>query len=192
MTALDLIRESVRLVLQELIEAEATEVIGAARYERTETRATERNGSRPRLLSTQAGDVRAADPEAASGLVLPGHPGAAAADRPGAVCGGDGGLRARRLHPRRSMTWSRRWVSTPGSPSPRCRGSAPGWMRRSARSAPAPSGTPVPLRLSRRDLPACAQTGPARWCRWRSWWPPAITADGWPGDPRPRRRRQRG
>ncbi len=31
----DLIRDAVRLVLQELIEAEATEAIGAARYERT-------------------------------------------------------------------------------------------------------------------------------------------------------------
>lgn len=31
----DLIRESVRLVLQELIEAEATEAIGAARYVRS-------------------------------------------------------------------------------------------------------------------------------------------------------------
>lgn len=34
----DLVRESVRLVLQELIEAEATAVIGAARYERTPDR----------------------------------------------------------------------------------------------------------------------------------------------------------
>ena len=32
----DLIRESVRMVLQELIEAEASEAVGAARYERTE------------------------------------------------------------------------------------------------------------------------------------------------------------
>ena len=69
----DLIRESVRLVMQELIETEATEQIGADRYERTETRITDRNGSRPRLLATQAGDVRAADPEAAQGLVLPGR-----------------------------------------------------------------------------------------------------------------------
>ena len=53
----DLIRESVRVVLQELIEAEATEVIGAARYERTDARVTDRNGSRPRLLTTKAGDV---------------------------------------------------------------------------------------------------------------------------------------
>ena len=44
-------------VLQELIEAEATEVIGAARYERSDARVTERSGHRPRLLATQAGDA---------------------------------------------------------------------------------------------------------------------------------------
>ena len=41
----DLIRESVRMVMQELIEAEATERIGAGRYERAEARVTERNGA---------------------------------------------------------------------------------------------------------------------------------------------------
>ena len=45
----DLIRDAVQLVLQELIEVEATEQIGAARYERADTRTTDRNGSRPRL-----------------------------------------------------------------------------------------------------------------------------------------------
>ncbi len=53
----DLVRDAVRLVMQELIEVEATEQIGAARYERTDTRVTDRNGSRPRLLATQAGDI---------------------------------------------------------------------------------------------------------------------------------------
>ena len=53
----DPLREAMRLVLQELIELEASEVIGAARYERSEDRATHRNGSRSRLLSTKAGDV---------------------------------------------------------------------------------------------------------------------------------------
>ena len=53
----DLIRESVRLVMQELIEAEATEVIGAARYERTEGRTVDRNGTRAKLISTQTGDI---------------------------------------------------------------------------------------------------------------------------------------
>ena len=37
-TASTLIRESVRMVMQELIEAEAAERIGAGRYERTEER----------------------------------------------------------------------------------------------------------------------------------------------------------
>ena len=43
----DLIRESVRTVLQELIEFEAAGVIGVDRYERSESRVTERNGARP-------------------------------------------------------------------------------------------------------------------------------------------------
>ena len=42
----DLIREIARWVLQELIEAEAVEAIGAGRYERVEGRVTERNGHR--------------------------------------------------------------------------------------------------------------------------------------------------
>ena len=48
----DFIRECVRVAMQEFIDAEATAAIGAGRYERTDTRATERNGSRPRLLTT--------------------------------------------------------------------------------------------------------------------------------------------
>ena len=61
----DLIRESVRLVLQELIETELTETIGAARFERTDTRTGERNGCRPRLLATKAGDVELTIPKRA-------------------------------------------------------------------------------------------------------------------------------
>jgi putative transposase len=90
-----LIRESVRLVMQELIETEASERIGAGRYERTEARVTDRNGSRPRLVATQAGDVELRIPKLRRGSFF----GAAAADRPGLVCGGDGGLRERGLHP---------------------------------------------------------------------------------------------
>lgn len=41
----NLIRESVRMVMQELIETEATEQIGAGRCERTEDRTSERAGS---------------------------------------------------------------------------------------------------------------------------------------------------
>ena len=51
----ELVRGAVRLVLQELIEAEATEA-GSGRYERSDGRVNERNGHRPRLLANQAGD----------------------------------------------------------------------------------------------------------------------------------------
>jgi transposase-like protein len=67
----DLIRDAVRLVLQELIEVEATEVIGAKPYERTETRVNERNGHRPRLLATQAGDIELKIPKLSHGSFFP-------------------------------------------------------------------------------------------------------------------------
>jgi transposase-like protein len=67
----DLIRESVRLVMQELIETEASGQIGAGRYQRTDTRVTDRNGSRPRLLATQAGDVQLRIPKLRKGTFFP-------------------------------------------------------------------------------------------------------------------------
>jgi putative transposase len=63
----NLIRDAVRLVMQELIELEATEAIGAARYERTEGRTNEGNGHRPRLLATQAGDIESKIPKLSHG-----------------------------------------------------------------------------------------------------------------------------
>lgn len=67
----DLVRDAVRLVMQELIEVEAAEQIGAARYERTDTRTTERNGNRPRLLATQAGDIELKIPKLRKGSFFP-------------------------------------------------------------------------------------------------------------------------
>ena len=67
----DLVRDSVRVVLQELIELEATERIGAGKYERTEGRTTERNGGRPRLFSTRAGDVQLRIPKLRKGSFFP-------------------------------------------------------------------------------------------------------------------------
>jgi putative transposase len=67
----DLIREAVRVALQDLIELEASEVIGAGRYERSESRLTERNGSRPRVLTTKAGDVQLAIPKLRKGSFFP-------------------------------------------------------------------------------------------------------------------------
>ncbi len=67
----DLIREAVQLVLQELIETEAIEHIGADRYERCDARVTDRNGHRPRLVATQAGDVELRIPKLRKGSFFP-------------------------------------------------------------------------------------------------------------------------
>ena len=68
---LDVVREALALVLQALIEAEAAEVIGAGRYERSAARTTHRNGSRARLLSTKAGDVELRIPKLREGSFFP-------------------------------------------------------------------------------------------------------------------------
>lgn len=67
----DVLRDALRHVLQELIELEASQAIGAARYERTEARTTHRNGSRTRLLSTKAGDVELHIPKLREGSFFP-------------------------------------------------------------------------------------------------------------------------
>ena len=47
--------ELIRAGLQALIEAEATEKIGAGRYQRSEDRGTHRNGHRSKTVSTTSG-----------------------------------------------------------------------------------------------------------------------------------------
>jgi len=67
----DVMREAMTFVLQELIELEAAQTIGAARYERSDGRTTHRNGSRSRLLSTKAGDVELRIPKLRAGSFFP-------------------------------------------------------------------------------------------------------------------------
>ncbi|MET0728153.1 MAG: IS256 family transposase [Acidimicrobiales bacterium] len=67
----DLIRDAVTMVLQELIETEASETIGAGRYERSDGRVTDRNGHRSRLLATQAGDIELRIPKLRKGSFFP-------------------------------------------------------------------------------------------------------------------------
>ena len=49
--------ELIRAGLQALIDAEATEVLGAGRYERTAERTNYRNGNRTKTVATTSGDV---------------------------------------------------------------------------------------------------------------------------------------
>lgn len=67
----DLVRQLAEWGLQQLIEAEAAEVIGAGRYERAQTRTTERNGHRPRVLSSKAGDLALKIPKLREGSFFP-------------------------------------------------------------------------------------------------------------------------
>src|SRR5829696_2680508 len=67
----DVIRESVRAVAQELMEAEVSELIGAAHGERTEDRATHRNGYRSRRWDTRAGEIELQIPKLRQGSYFP-------------------------------------------------------------------------------------------------------------------------
>jgi putative transposase len=65
------VRTSLQWVLQALIEAEVTAVIGAGPHERADTRTTQRNGHRPKLLSTAAGDIELGIPKLRAGSFFP-------------------------------------------------------------------------------------------------------------------------
>jgi len=68
----DLVRELAQWALQQLIEVEATEKIGADPWERSPERTTYRNGTRPKVLSTRAGDLQLAIPKLRKGSFFPG------------------------------------------------------------------------------------------------------------------------
>jgi transposase-like protein len=67
----DLFRELMQRALQELIDTELTEAIGAAPRQRTDTRTNRRNGARTRMLSTPAGDVELRIPKVREGTFFP-------------------------------------------------------------------------------------------------------------------------
>jgi putative transposase len=67
----ELIRVLAQRILQELIEAEATAVIGAEAGEHSPERVTWRNGHRDKLLTTQAGDLELKLPKLRSGSFFP-------------------------------------------------------------------------------------------------------------------------
>ncbi len=68
---LDFLRESLRWMVGELMEAEVSELIGAAHGERTSDRATHRNGYRPRRWDTRAGELELQIPKLRRGSYFP-------------------------------------------------------------------------------------------------------------------------
>ena len=68
---LDFLRESLGWVVQQLMEAEVSELIGAERGERTPERLTHRNGYRARPWQTRAGELELAIPKIRRGSYFP-------------------------------------------------------------------------------------------------------------------------
>jgi len=67
----DRIRKATETLYQELIDAEAAAFIGAAPYERTSERRAVRNGTRPRVLETTAGQLELKIPKLRTGSFFP-------------------------------------------------------------------------------------------------------------------------
>jgi len=67
----DLVRESLGWLVGELMEAEVSELIGATLGERSEDRATHRNGYRPRRWDTRAGEIELQIPKLRQGSYFP-------------------------------------------------------------------------------------------------------------------------
>jgi putative transposase len=66
---LDVVRTAVEMMLQALIDLEAAQVIGAGRYERTESRTTHRNGTRGGCCRRRS--VKLAIPKLGKGSFFP-------------------------------------------------------------------------------------------------------------------------
>ena len=67
----DRVRTAAQTIYQALIDAELTAVIGAGPWERTDQRTALRNGSRPRTLTTTAGDLELRIPKLRAGTFFP-------------------------------------------------------------------------------------------------------------------------
>src|SRR5262245_49775658 len=67
----DRIRRAAETIYQALIEAELASVIGALPHERTGTRTAHRNGHRPRVLASTAGDLELRIPQLRAGSFFP-------------------------------------------------------------------------------------------------------------------------
>jgi Transposase, Mutator family len=132
----DRIRQAAQTIYQALIEAELTQVIGAAPNERTPDRLAQRNGHRARVLTTTAGDLELRISKLRAGSFFP-----SLLERRRRV---DQALFASSWRPTRtaspparSTTWSGPWAPTAASARARSAASAPTSTRRSQHSGTA-------------------------------------------------------
>jgi putative transposase len=67
----DLMRKLLETMLQSLVDAQASVHIGAEPHERSDARTTQRNGSRPKTVTTASGDVTIKIPKTRTGSFFP-------------------------------------------------------------------------------------------------------------------------
>jgi putative transposase len=67
----ELMRRLLAAIMQLLVDAEATAVIGAERHERTDARMNQRNGTRDKLVATATGDLTIKIPKIRTGSFFP-------------------------------------------------------------------------------------------------------------------------
>ncbi|GMR10553.1 MAG: hypothetical protein BMS9Abin28_1374 [Anaerolineae bacterium] len=67
----DFLRDGVQLLTQMLIELEAEDQIGAAKYERSPSRKARRNGYRERMWETRVGEIPLSIPKLREGTFFP-------------------------------------------------------------------------------------------------------------------------
>ena len=132
----EFLRDGLKLLAQELMDAEVTQLAGAGLHERSENRLTYRNGYREREWDTRVGTIELDIPKLRRGSYFPSL------------------LEPRRRHERALLSVVQeassmasapaRWTLWPrplgsrASPRTRSAGSARSWMPRSTPSAPAP------------------------------------------------------
>jgi putative transposase len=68
----EFLRDGLKLLVQELMDAEVTQLVGAGPYERTDTRLTQRNGYREREWDTRVGTMELQIPKLRQGTYFPG------------------------------------------------------------------------------------------------------------------------
>ncbi len=117
----DVLREAVRVMLREVMEAEVSAAAGADWYERSPERETHRNGYRQREWDTRVGTVELAIPRLRTGSYLPSFLGGC-----GVECGWEGVLGAFGMTVAGSAETSA-WCSV--AVSGRAQGSSTPWER---------------------------------------------------------------
>jgi hypothetical protein len=155
----DTLRDGIRALAQMIMDVEVSSKIGAAPYERTDTRTAYRNGYRTRAWDTRVGTSSSRSPRSLPAPTSLLDPRRRAEKALQAVMSRPTSRACRRAR----LTTSSGLSGSTGSPSPRSAASARAWMKTSRRSCLARSRTATPTCGS--TPPSTRSESPAGWSR---------------------------